>query len=150
MRVRKSTEQRPSSAYFPALRPFGAFFLDPPELLSALAIKKSSSFLPPLIAAVSQRGLRPRPAQVSAGLPGLRYLGATDPVRPPRPNLMAFPPRPPKPESLESCASSSRRRSVTFAPIAASILLFRSCNLATDIVLRAIMVFSSFLDDNGH
>jgi hypothetical protein len=26
--------------------------------------------------------LRPRPAQVSAGFSGLRYLGATEPIRP--------------------------------------------------------------------
>jgi hypothetical protein len=37
------------------LRPFHADF----------SIKKSSSFFPPLIAATSQRGLAPRPAQVS-------------------------------------------------------------------------------------
>jgi len=32
-----------------------------------LSIRKSSSFFPPLIAATSQRGLAPRPAQVSPG-----------------------------------------------------------------------------------
>src|SRR5262249_45637788 len=40
-----------------------------------LSIRKSSSFFPPLIAATSQRGLTPRPAQVSPD--GLRYLGGT-------------------------------------------------------------------------
>jgi hypothetical protein len=40
-----------------------------------LSIKKSSSFFPPLIAATSQRGLAPRPAQVSPN--GLRYFGGT-------------------------------------------------------------------------
>ena len=40
-----------------------------------LSIRKSSSFLPPLIAATSQRGLAPRPAQVSPE--GLRYFGGT-------------------------------------------------------------------------
>src|SRR5262245_47128114 len=40
-----------------------------------LSIKKSSSFFPPLIAATSQRGLAPRPAQVSPE--GLRYFGGT-------------------------------------------------------------------------
>src|SRR5262249_16660907 len=40
-----------------------------------LSIRKSSSFFPPLIAATSQRGLAPRPAQVS--LEGLRYFGGT-------------------------------------------------------------------------
>jgi hypothetical protein len=66
---------------------------------TAPGIKKSSSSLPPLIAAASQRGLRPRPAQVSAGFSGLRYLGATGPIRPPRASLVAFPP-PPKPASF--------------------------------------------------
>jgi hypothetical protein len=65
---------------------------------------KSSSFLPPFKAAVSQRGRRPRPAQVSVGLAGLRYLGATRPNRPPgRPRR----PPPPYPSSLDSSDSSS-------------------------------------------
>src|SRR5262249_15323115 len=40
-----------------------------------LSIKKPSSFFPPLIAATSQRGLAPRPAQVSPD--GPRYFGGT-------------------------------------------------------------------------
>src|SRR5215470_6558465 len=40
-----------------------------------LSIKKSSSFFPPLIAATSQRGFAPRPAQVSPD--GPRYFGGT-------------------------------------------------------------------------
>jgi len=40
-----------------------------------LSIRKSSSFLPPLIASTSQRGLAPRPAQVSPD--GPRYFGGT-------------------------------------------------------------------------
>src|SRR5262245_3033690 len=40
-----------------------------------LSIRKSSSFFPPLIASTSQRGLAPRPAQVSPD--GLRYFGGT-------------------------------------------------------------------------
>jgi len=40
-----------------------------------LSIRKSSSFFPPLIAATSQRGFAPRPAQVSPE--GLRYFGGT-------------------------------------------------------------------------
>src|SRR5262252_1349216 len=40
-----------------------------------LSIRKSSSFFPPLIAATSQRGLAPRPAQVSPEAP--RYFGGT-------------------------------------------------------------------------
>jgi len=49
---------------------------------AAPAIRKSSAFLPDLIAAASQRGFNPRPAQVSAGFSGLRYLGATAPRAP--------------------------------------------------------------------
>jgi hypothetical protein len=51
----------------------------------APAIAKSSMFFPPLMAAVSQRGFNPRPAHVSTGFSGLRYLGATAPLAPPRP-----------------------------------------------------------------
>jgi hypothetical protein len=40
-------------------------------------IRKSSSFFPDLSFAVSQRGCLPRPAQVSEGLSGFRYLGRT-------------------------------------------------------------------------
>src|SRR5215468_1570959 len=43
--------------------------------LAVLLIRKSSSFFPPLIAATSQRGFAPRPAQVSPE--GLRYFGGT-------------------------------------------------------------------------
>jgi len=42
---------------------------------SDLSIKKSSSFFPPLIAATSQQGLAPRPAQVSPA--GPRYFAET-------------------------------------------------------------------------
>src|SRR5262249_45702170 len=45
------------------------------RFLRRLSIRKSSSFLPPLIAATSQRGLTPRPAQVSPD--GPRYFGGT-------------------------------------------------------------------------
>src|SRR5262249_46795578 len=47
----------------------------PRRFRADLSIRKSSSFFPPLIAATSQRGLAPRPAQVSPE--GLRYLGRT-------------------------------------------------------------------------
>src|SRR5215475_3754477 len=50
------------------LRFFRPFWAD-------LSIRKSSSFLPPLIAATSQFGFAPRPAQVSPD--GLRYFGGT-------------------------------------------------------------------------
>src|SRR5499426_697828 len=52
------------------------------------SIRKSSSFFPALIAATSQRGFAPRPAQVSPE--GLRYLGGTF-----LPFNMLPPPRPP-------------------------------------------------------
>ena len=42
-----------------------------------LRIKKSSFFLPPLIAATNHRGVAPRPAQVSDRFFGFQYLGAT-------------------------------------------------------------------------
>src|SRR6266404_780832 len=45
------------------------------RFFAPLAIRKLSSFLPPLSAATSQRGRAPRPAQVSP--PGPRYFGAT-------------------------------------------------------------------------
>src|SRR5215813_7425893 len=74
-----------------------------------LSIKKSSSFLPPLIAATSQRGLAPRPAQVSPD--GPRYFGGTflpfNALPPPRttlapPTAIALP-------ILSNCFSSSAR-----------------------------------------
>src|SRR5277367_3438122 len=89
------------------------------DALDAPGIRKSSSVLPDLTAAVSQRVLSPRPAQVSSGFSGLRYFGATGPFGPPRPNLMAFPP-PPNRASFDSSDSSSCRRSVTFALMVAS------------------------------
>jgi hypothetical protein len=45
--------------------------------LAALSIAKYSRFLPFLISAAIQRGIAPRPAQVSDGFFGFRYLGAT-------------------------------------------------------------------------
>src|SRR5262245_24801352 len=70
-----------------------------------LSIRKSSSFFPPLIAATSQRGFAPRPAQVSPE--GLRYLGGTffplNGLRAPRTTFA--------PPILSNCFSSSARRS---------------------------------------
>src|SRR6516165_4533152 len=72
-----------------------------------LSIRKSSSFLPRLIAATSQRGLAPRPAQVSPD--GLRYFGGTflpfKTLRPPRTTLA-----PAKAVILSNCFSSSALR----------------------------------------
>src|SRR5690606_41484980 len=42
-------------------------------------IRKSSGFLPFFTSAAIQRGCLPRPVQVSSGLAGLRYFGATFP-----------------------------------------------------------------------
>jgi hypothetical protein len=58
--------------FFAAFRAFFGAFLA--EVIVAPAIAKSSSVLPDLIPATSHRGLSPRPAQVSEGLSGLRYL----------------------------------------------------------------------------
>src|SRR5262249_48134234 len=65
-----------------------------------LSIRKSSSFLPPLIAARSQRGFAPRPAQVSPK--GPRYFGGTFFPRnalPPPPTTLA----PPTTSILSNC-----------------------------------------------
>jgi hypothetical protein len=75
----------------------------------APAIRKSSGFFPVLIAAVSHRGFNPRPAHVSLGFSGLRYLGATEPRAPPRPADFARPAPPWKRVSFESSDSSDRR-----------------------------------------
>jgi hypothetical protein len=61
------------------LRAFRAFLGPFVFGLACAEIKKSSKFPPRLIAAVIHRGLNPRPAQVSAGLSGLRYFGASTP-----------------------------------------------------------------------
>jgi hypothetical protein len=72
-----------------------------------LSIKKSSSFFPPLIAVTSQRGLAPRPAQVSPD--GPRYFGGTFfPFNAlPRPRTTLAPPTTP---ILSNWFSSSARR----------------------------------------
>src|SRR5262244_2811427 len=72
-----------------------------------LSVRKSSSFFPRLIAATSQRGFAPRPAQVSPD--GLRYLGGTflplNGLPPPRTTLA-----PPTKAILSNCFSISARR----------------------------------------
>jgi hypothetical protein len=80
-----------------------------------LSIRKSSSFFPPLIAATSQRGLAPRPAQVSPD--GPRYFGGTflpfKTLRPPRTTL-----RPPTKaialSILPNCARCGKRAAGVF------------------------------------
>src|SRR5262249_32221023 len=68
-------------------------------------IRKSSGFLPSLMAACSHLGLAPRPAQVSPF--GPRYFGAT--LRPLRlaPRRRPFPTVPPSPPSRASCCFRS-------------------------------------------
>ena len=75
-----------------------------------LSIKKSSSSFPPLIAATSQRGLAPRPAQVSPN--GPRYFGATFlPFKtPPPPRTLRPPPTTAMASILSNCFSISARR----------------------------------------
>src|SRR6516164_10335291 len=84
---------------------FDLRFLRP--LRADLSIRKSSSFLPPLIASTSQRGLAPRPAQVWPD--GPRYFGGTflpfNAPPPPRTTLA-----PPTTAILSNCFSSSARR----------------------------------------
>ena len=80
--------------------------------LADLSIKKSSSFFPPLIAATSQRGLAPRPAQVSPD--GLRYFGGTffpfNALPPPRPRTTACGPAILSICSICLCSSARRLR----------------------------------------
>jgi hypothetical protein len=83
----RARSQRLERLQFLALVPAQRFdlrFLRP--FRADLSIRKSSSFFPPLIAATSQRGLAPRPAQVSPD--GPRYFGGTfipfNALRPPR------------------------------------------------------------------
>src|SRR5690606_10635995 len=51
----------------------------PGSAVDHFLIRKSSTFLPFLVSAAIQRGCLPRPVQVSFGLAGLRYFGATLP-----------------------------------------------------------------------
>src|SRR5712671_4361487 len=91
---------------FLALRTFlGAFFV---ARFAVCAMLKCSSFLPALSAAASQRGLSPRPAQVSLGFSGLRYFGATEPRAPGLTPLEVE-----SRDSLSSSACKDRRSSAT-------------------------------------
>lgn len=94
--------QRPAFETHPVRKPnyFLRDFLATARTFLPLPLMlKSSSFLPCLSAAASQRGFRPRPAQVSAGFSGLRYFGGTAPLGPPRTPLR------PDPERCESLPS---------------------------------------------
>ena len=90
-----------------------------------LSIRKSSSFFPPLIAATSQRGFSPRPAQVSPD--GPRYFGGTFlPLKalPPPPTTLA----PPTTTILSNCFSNSAHaheafRQPAFAGLSASMVI---------------------------
>src|SRR5262249_42963666 len=80
------------------------------------AIANSSSLCPLLRSARSQRGVAPRPAQVSERFFGLRYFGGT--LRPlsllPRGFGPRFAPRPVTPRtSIAASLSSSSRRAAT-------------------------------------
>jgi hypothetical protein len=73
-----------------------------------LSIKKSSSLFPPLIAATSQRGFAPRPAQVSPS--GPRYFGGTFVPFNALPPLATFATSATTPSILANCRSMSARR----------------------------------------
>jgi hypothetical protein len=123
---------------FQALRFLRAFLGVEP--FAAHAIAKSPNFLPPFIAATNHLGLRPRPAQVSAEFSGLRYLGATAPLGPPR--LDGRPRRGPPAysSSFDNSASSSCRRYCSFSLIAASTCAQRSCSLTIGIDFKAMVL----------
>jgi hypothetical protein len=101
------------------------------------AMRKSSSFLPDLIAAANHRGFNPRPAQVSAELSGFRYLGATFPQVPrPKADFDRVPPW--KRVSFASSDSSVRRCSVTFPLSAAATRSRKPISCSTDIDFKFI------------
>src|SRR5262249_21324288 len=98
--------------FFAAFRGTRCVFLTAPVLADA-AMLKSSSFAPVLSAAVSHRGLSPRPAHVSAGLSGLRYFGATGcPFKALRPAWLRLA-SPDNAARFLSFSSRTRRSSVT-------------------------------------
>src|SRR5215472_4453281 len=104
-----SLSERPIPLHNLFAQRFDLRFLRP--FCADLSIRKSSSFFPPLIAATSQFGFAPRPAQVSPDR--LRYLGGTflpfNVLTPPRPTL--GPPTTAKAVIFSNCFSSSPRRS---------------------------------------
>src|SRR5262245_44530921 len=99
---------------------------------------KCSSFLPDLSAAASQRGVSPRPAQVSLGFSGLRYFGATGPRAPIlRPLARNWDGE--NRESLSSSACRVRRSSATLLRRIASIWSLSFISLSIDIDFRFIL-----------
>src|SRR5262249_16087726 len=100
------------------------------------SIAKSSSFLPDFKAAAIHRGLRPRPAHVSAGLSGLRYFGATAPYAPPRRPRSPVIPWAPKRDNFPSSICTFRHSSVTLDSRAASTCDLRVASLSIDIDFR--------------
>src|SRR3546814_15850420 len=80
-------------------------------------LRKSSTFLPFLVSAAIQRGCLPRPVQVSLGLAGLRYFGATLPSLRPffaalRGAAADFVARPPNSPAMVSPSASASWRSL--------------------------------------
>src|SRR5262249_27421 len=95
-----------------------------------------------------QRGVAPRPAQVSARFLGLRYFGGT--LRPlsllPRglgPRLAPPPPPRPRPSIAESFASSSRRADAALSEIRRTTLS-RSATTSSKVIdfsFKALIIF---------
>src|SRR6516162_5622028 len=96
---------------------------------------KSSSFPPDFRAAASHRGFSPRPAHISDGSSGLRYLGGTAP-RTPRPGPLARAPLTTRRSSLLSCSCTVRRSSATLELRTALTCSLSAVSLSTDIDLR--------------
>src|SRR5712671_4104424 len=121
---------------FLALRTFlGAFFV---ACFAFCAMLNSSSVLPALIAASSQRGVSPRPAQVSLRFSGLRYFGATGP-RTPSPSPLERNWEVESRESFVSSASRVRRSSATLLCRAVSTWSLSFVSLSMDIDFKFIL-----------
>src|SRR5580700_1976769 len=105
---------------------------------------KYSSRFPVFMAAVSHLGISPRPAQVSLGLSGLRYLGATAPPR----RVTSFPPALLSNRlSFASSDCSVFRSSRTLPLRAASTLSRRLVRRSSDIDFRFMDIVSGIRQD---
>src|SRR5215472_12829407 len=106
-------------------------------LRPGLAIANSSSLCPLLSSARSQRGVAPRPAQVSDRFFGLRYFAAI--LRPfsllPRPFGPRLPSPTPRPSMAASLASSSRRVDDALSEITRTTLSRNATKSSNDIDL---------------